>query len=100
MVDPLHNWVYDITKFYNASLTFSWSYAKAGATINQSIIANEYIPSVEQQVKDAFLPGQGARGDGAKWTASNAIAGFFIGINEYAAPSFVLGKCISRLEDS
>ena len=93
--DIAQNWVSCLVNYFHTSLTYSFNYARSGATIDNSIIANPSgVQSVNSQVRDSFVPLAGSHPNqpSEHWDSSNAIAGFFIGINEYV----VLILCLFR----
>lgn len=78
----MQNWVACLVNYYHSALTYSYNYGRSGATIDNSII---YSPNgaqpVYSQVRDSFVPLAGSSPQ-KQWSSANAIAGFFIGIND------------------
>ncbi|KAI9824401.1 MAG: hypothetical protein M1832_001936 [Thelocarpon impressellum] len=78
---PTKNWVYHLATAFNSSLTFSFNYARGGATVSPNIVKGSN-PSFQEQAVNWFVPTAGARPPTEPWTEANSIAGIFIGIND------------------
>jgi hypothetical protein len=74
------NWIGYLTTEYNTSLILSYNLAIAGATIDNSLATWEF-GDVTSQVA-AFRSNYASRPESAPWTADNALASFWVGINE------------------
>lgn len=65
----------------NSSLILSYNLAIGGATIDNSLVNGEVEDMVTQVV--TFQSVYSSKPDIAPWTSSDAVFGFWIGINEW-----------------
>ncbi|KAM0421318.1 hypothetical protein ACHAPT_010848 [Fusarium lateritium] len=77
------NWVGSMAAELNTSLVLAYNFAYGGATVDADIVTPymETVLSMEDQV-DQFVNSLGKRPDYAPWTASNTLAGVWIGVND------------------
>ncbi|KAF4457697.1 cellulose-binding GDSL lipase acylhydrolase [Fusarium albosuccineum] len=77
------NWVGSIVTEQNHSLVLSYNFAYGGATVDANIVkpyADTVLSMVDQVAQ--YSNSVGKKPDYAPWTASNALAGVWIGVND------------------
>ncbi|KAF4968850.1 hypothetical protein FSARC_3816 [Fusarium sarcochroum] len=77
------NWVGSLVKEQNNSVVLSYNFAFGGATVDAKIVkpyADTVLSMVDQV--NQFSNSIGKKPDYAPWTASNALAGVWIGVND------------------
>ncbi|KAM5346160.1 hypothetical protein ACJ41O_009165 [Fusarium nematophilum] len=86
------NWVGSLAAEHNTSLALAYNFAYGGATVDASIVKPyaDTVLSFSDQV-DVYLNSLGKQPDYAPWTASNAVVGVWIGVND-VGNSFWLGN--------
>ena len=87
------NWIGYLTTADNNSLVLSYNLAVGGATIDNSIV-NAGVEDMATQVA-TFQSNYSSKPKVAPWKSSNAVFGFWIGINEYY-PLPTLVPCNNR----
>ncbi|KAH6892377.1 hypothetical protein B0T10DRAFT_605130 [Thelonectria olida] len=97
------NWIGSLAAEHNASLTLAYNFAYGGATVDADIVApytNTVLSMIDQV--DIFLDSVGKRPDYAPWTASNALVGVWMGVNDVgnsyyqANATGILDSAVSR----
>lgn len=89
------NWVGYLATEYNSSLVLSYNLAIGGATIDNNLVNGEVEDMVTQVA--TFQSIYSSKPEIAPWTSSDAVFGFWIGINEWAA--ILLFICVLRKAD-
>lgn len=78
------NWILDLTTEFNRSLTVLFNYAQLGAMVDSSLVLGDSIDDGIKQIQYPNFEATVANvpNDWANWTSSDALASFFIGIND------------------
>ncbi|KAK3370785.1 hypothetical protein B0T24DRAFT_650062 [Lasiosphaeria ovina] len=90
-------WAGFLASQLNTSLTLTFNFAVAGATVDNSIVQAymSSVPSIADQVK-TWTSNLQSKPSYAPWTAENALFGVFIGVND-VGNSFTQSGEVARL---